>query len=113
LFEQLGGKPTPACGFAIGIERMILLLQESAALAPSVPDAYVVHVGEGAARLARAAAEALRDAGLKVVVNAGGGSFKAQMRRASANRVGVKPLRVAGEQVALPPEAVAKHMGLN
>jgi len=129
LFEQLGGKPTPACGFAIGVERMILLLQESTALRPSVPDAYVLHVGESAARLARATAEALRDAGLAVVVNAGGGGFKAQMRRAdasgarwavivgeeeaSANCVGVKPLRVAGEQVALPPEDVAKHIGSN
>jgi len=127
LFEQLGGKPTPACGFAIGIERMILLLQDAKAVVPRVPDAYVVHAGENVAKLARATAEALRDAGLSVVVNAGGGSIKAQMRRAdasgarwavivgeeeaSANRVAVKPLRAAGEQIALPPEAVARHIG--
>jgi histidyl-tRNA synthetase len=125
LFEQLGGKPTPACGFAIGVERVVLLLHELRA-ATSVPDAYVVHVGEAAARLARAAAERLRDAGLAVIVNAGGGSFKAQMKRAdasgarfalivgedeaSANRVAVKPLRGAGEQIALSPDAVAKHI---
>jgi histidyl-tRNA synthetase len=126
LFEQLGGKPTPACGFAIGIERMILLLKAGEALAPSVPDAYVVHAGDAGAKLARATAEDLRDAGLAVVVNAGGGSIKAQMRRAdasgarwavivgddeaSANRVALKPLRSAGEQIALPPEAVANHI---
>jgi histidyl-tRNA synthetase len=127
LFEQLGGKVAAACGFAIGVERMILLLQESKALSARVPDAYVVHAGESAAKLARVTAEMLRDAGLAVVVNAGGGSMKAQMRRAdasgarwavivgdeeaSANQVAVKPLRAAGEQIALPPEAVAKHIG--
>jgi histidyl-tRNA synthetase len=126
LFEQLGGKPTPACGFAIGVERVVLLLLEERAPA-SVADAYVVHVGEAAARLARAVAERLRDAGLAVVVHAGGGSFKAQMKRAdasgarfalivgedeaSANRVAVKPLRAAGEQIALAPDAVAEHIG--
>jgi histidyl-tRNA synthetase len=125
LFEQLGGKPTPACGFAMGVERVVLLLQEQRAMA-SVPDAYVVHVGEAAATLARGAAERLRDAGLTVIVNAGGGSFKAQMKRAdasgarfalivgedeaSANRVAVKPLRAAGEQITLAPEAVAGHI---
>ena len=125
LFEQLGGKPTPACGFALGVERVVLLLQEQGA-AVSVPDAYVVHVGEAAASLARTAAEGLRDAGLAVIVNAGGGSFKAQMKRAdasgarfalivgedeaSANRIAVKPLRAAGEQISLAPEAVAGHI---
>jgi histidyl-tRNA synthetase len=108
---------------------MILLLQESEAFAPGVPDAYVVHAGDKAAGLARSTAEILRDAGLSVIVNAGGGSIKAQMRRAdasgarwvvivgddeaSANRVAVKPLRASGEQIALPPEAVAKHIGLD
>jgi len=128
LFEQLGGKPTPACGFAIGIERLVLLLQAGEGLAASVPDAYVVHAGERAGSLARTTAEQLRDAGLAVVVNAGGGSIKAQMRRADAsgarwavivgeeeaqaNRVALKPLRAAGEQIALPPEAAAKHIGM-
>ena len=52
LFEQLGGKPVPACGFAIGIERMVLLLQDAATLAADAPLAYVVHAGTrgGAAR---------------------------------------------------------------
>jgi len=127
LFEQLGGKPTPACGFAIGVERIVLLLKADGRSVEAVPDAYVVHAGDAAAKLARATAERLRDAGLTVIVNAGSGSIKAQMRRAdasgarwalivgddevSADRVALKPLRVAGEQVALPPDAVAEHIG--
>jgi histidyl-tRNA synthetase len=131
LFEQLGGKPTPACGFAIGAERVILLLElanqgAAGAATESAPDAYVVHVGEAASRLARRVAEMLRDAGLSVAVNAGGGSFKSQMKRADASgaryalvlgedeaaaqRVGVKPLRASGEQQALSPEQLAAHL---
>jgi histidyl-tRNA synthetase len=119
LFEQLGGKPTPACGFAVGCERMVLLMQDSGVVPAAAPEAYVVHVGEQAGRFATTVAENLRDAGLSIVVNAGGGSFKTQMKRAdasgalfalivgedeaAANRVAVKPLRSAGEQVTLAP----------
>jgi histidyl-tRNA synthetase len=92
-----------------------------------VPDAYVVHVGERATPLAMSVAELLRDAGLAIVVHAGGGNFGSQMRRAdasgaryalivgddeaAANVVSVKPLRESGEQVALPPGEVAKRIG--
>ena len=116
LFEQLGGKPTPACGFAIGVERMILLIAEARALVASAPRAYIVHSGDGAA-LAWRTAEALRNAGLAVVLNAGGGSFKSQMKKADASgaryalivgeqeaasgMVSVKPLREQGEQRTL------------
>jgi histidyl-tRNA synthetase len=122
LFEQLGGKPTPACGFAIGVERMVLLLQEAGNAADNAPTAYVVHAGEGAQRLAAAAGERLRDAGFAVVVNAGGGSFKSQMKKAdasgahfalvigenevAANAVGVKPLREGGDQATVPLDAL-------
>ena len=126
LFEQLGGKPTPACGFAIGSERMVLLLQ-GAGIAPAPAlDAYVVHVGGEARRLALAVAEMLRDAGLAIAVNAGGGSFKAQMKRAdvsgagfalivgedeaAAKRVALKPLRSAGEQLTLAPDELAARL---
>jgi histidyl-tRNA synthetase len=118
LFEQLGGKPTPACGFAIGVERLILLLQETAAGIAVAPLAYVVHAGEAAAAFALRVAETLRDVGHAVVVNAGGGSFKAQMKRADASgaryailigddevaagTASVKPLRTPGTQVAVP-----------
>jgi histidyl-tRNA synthetase len=125
LFEMLGGKPAPACGFAIGIERMILLLREQHAQAADAPDAYVVHAGEAAGRLARRAAEQLRDAGLRVVVHAGSASFKSQMKRADAtgaayalivgeeeaarNSVAVKPLR-GGEQFEVPQADVAARL---
>jgi histidyl-tRNA synthetase len=118
LFEQLGGKPTPACGFAIGIERMILLLQDAGRTGIDAPLAYVVHDGGPASRLAWRAGEMLRDAGLSVIVNAGGGSFKSQMKRADASgaryalligadeaaaeAVSVKPLRESAEQHTVP-----------
>ncbi len=114
LFEQLGGKPTPACGFAIGVERMILLMRDAGATSADAPLAYVVHDGDAASRLAWRAGEMLRDAGCSVVVNAGGGSFKSQMKKAdasgaryalligadeaAADAVSVKPLRESGEQ---------------
>jgi histidyl-tRNA synthetase len=126
LFSELGGKPTPACGFAFGVERLVLLMREAGARSECAPLAYVVHAGEAAGVLARRVAEMLRDAGLAVVVNADGGSFKSQMKRAdasgarfalivgeeeaAANRVAVKPLRVAGEQMALPMEEVAARI---
>jgi len=114
LFEQLGGKPTAACGFAIGIERIVLLLQEAGATSDRALLAYVVHDGDLASRLARRAGEMLRDAGCNVVVNAGGGSFKSQMKKADASgaqyalligadeaaaeAVSVKPLRESAAQ---------------
>jgi histidyl-tRNA synthetase len=126
LFSQLGGAPTPACGFAIGVERLVLLLQDARSSVDAAPDAYVVHVGAAATNLALATAERLRDGGLAIVVNAGGGSFKAQMKKAdasgarwalivgdeeaAANRVAVKPLRTPGEQIALRPEDVAAQI---
>jgi len=125
LFEQLGGKPTPACGFALGVERLILLLQDSGTVARATPLAYIVHAGDAAAALAGRAAELLRDAGHAVVLNAGGGSFKAQMKRAdvsgaqyailigddeaAAGTASVKPLR-GGEQFAVPVVALAARL---
>ena len=122
LFEQLGGKPTQACGFAIGIERMVLLLRDQGAAAASAPAAYLVHAGEAAGTLARRVAATLRDAGHAVVVHAGGGSFKSQMKRADASgaayaliigddeaaqmSVAVKPLR-GGDQFAVPASDIA------
>ncbi|HEY7787059.1 MAG TPA: histidine--tRNA ligase [Casimicrobiaceae bacterium] len=123
LFEELGGKPTPACGFAIGVERMILLLQAQASVAPSGPDAYIVHAGERAGVVARQVSETLRDHGVSIVINAGGGSFKSQIRRADASgarvalivgddeaaagTVAIKHLREGGEQIAVPVRDIA------
>ncbi|MGE5667131.1 MAG: histidine--tRNA ligase, partial [Betaproteobacteria bacterium] len=126
LFSQLGGHPTPACGFAIGVERMVLLLQAAGTQPAARPIAYVVHAGERAAPLARRVAESLRDAGAAVVMHAGGGSFKSQMKRADASgaryaliigddeaasgTVAVKPLRGGGEQTEVPTERVAARV---
>ena len=117
LFEALGGKPTPACGFAIGVERMILLMQAAGQGGGEAPLAYVVHVGNAAAALASRVAETLRDAGHAALVHAGGGGFKTQMKKADASgaryalivgddeaaagTVTVKPLRETGEQRAV------------
>ena len=85
LFEQLGGKRSFACGFAIGIERMVLLLQEAGTARVAAPLAYVVHMSEAGAKLASRVGEMLRDAGNAIVVNAGGGSIKSQMKKADAS----------------------------
>jgi len=83
LFEQLGGKPTPACGFAIGVERLLAVAGEETK--GEAPDVYLVNQGEEAARFAFRVAESLRDAGFSVLQHAGGGSFKSQMKRADAS----------------------------
>ena len=130
LFEELGGKPTPACGFAIGVERMILLLEAQGKARAAAPDAYVVHAGDKAGSVARHVAETLRDHGASVVLHAGGGSFKSQMKKADASgarlaiivgddeaaagTVAIKHLREGGDQVAVPlADVVARFAALN
>jgi histidyl-tRNA synthetase len=115
LFEQLGGKATPGCGFGIGVERLLLLLESKAASLPKLePDVWLVHQGESADKVALAVAEQLRDAGLHVVLHCGGGGFKAQMKKADASgarfaviigdneatagQLTLKPLRQVAEQ---------------
>lgn len=90
LIEMFGGKPTPACGFAIGVERLLELMKANGEqFAPNQCDVYVVHQGEATQLQAFVIAERLRDAGLDVVLNcastSGGGSFKSQMKRADAS----------------------------
>jgi histidyl-tRNA synthetase len=117
LVEQLGGKAVPAVGFAMGLERLVSLLEETR-LAERLPglDLYMVVVGEKAQREGLQLAERLRDQlpGLSVVVHCGGGSFKSQFKKADKSNarfalilgddelakgeVGLKPLRDNGEQ---------------
>jgi histidyl-tRNA synthetase len=128
LFAQLGGKPAPACGFAMGIERLLTLMGEAGqASVAAGPDAYVAFSGEQTELPAWRAAEALRDAGLSVVLHCGGGSFKSQLRKADgsgarfalivgeaeaqAGQVSVKPLRELGEQVAVSVPAAIEMIG--
>lgn len=86
LIEQLGGKPTPAIGFAIGIERVIECLMQAGQIdtTPAI-DAYVLHQGGATATRAFLTAERLRDAGLDVICHAGDASLKSQMKRADAS----------------------------
>ena len=116
LVEQLGGKPAPACGYAMGVERLLVMLSEAGREpAPEVPDVYLVNAGAAANRFALKAAESLRDAGLSVVMHGGGGSFKSQMKKADASlaryaviigddeaaveEVTIKPLRADANQL--------------
>ena len=122
LFEQLGGKPTPAIGFGLGVERLLLLLQELALPVPAAaPDAYAV-IGDAAGLpQAMVAIDALRAAGVAVQMHAGGGGMKAQFKKADASgarhalvfgaeelaqgQVAVKPLRDAQAAQSLFPLA--------
>ena len=65
LFEQLGGKPTPGCGFGIGADRVLLLLQEAGRKVDDAPLAYVVHAGVAASPLARQVAEGCGAMGMR------------------------------------------------
>jgi len=82
LIERLGGDKTPACGFGIGLERIILLLEDMGVVIQNEPNIYLVNVGDAAERHALKLSETLRSQGLKVILNSGGSSFKSQMKRA-------------------------------
>ncbi|MBS7663648.1 histidine--tRNA ligase [Pseudomonas lalucatii] len=131
LVEQMGGKPTPGVGFAMGIERLVLLL-ETLELVPAQiarqVDVYLCAFGEPAELAALALAERLRDQlpGLRLQVNAGAGSFKSQLKKADKSGalyalvlgedelarqvVGCKPLRDQGEQQSIAWDALAERL---
>ncbi|HWS14053.1 MAG TPA: histidine--tRNA ligase [Rhodocyclaceae bacterium] len=128
LVEQLGGKPAPACGFAMGVERLMALWREAFHELPrEIPDVYVMHQGERAPRAAFGVAEELRSGGFDVVLHCGGGSFKSQMKRADASgallaaiigdeevdagEVSLKPLREALAQQRVPRAELAERVG--
>ncbi len=110
LVAQLGGRATPAVGFAMGLERLVLLLREAGAVPATPPvDAYVVAVGEAAQRQALSAIEKLRDARphLGIIQHTGGGSFKSQIKRADRSGARVALIwgedEVAQQRVSLKP----------
>ncbi len=125
LVEQLGGRPVPAVGFAMGLERLVAVLEEvNPDAATKVSDIYLVLVGDAAAREGLLLAEQLRDAfpQLEIVCNCGGGSLKAQFKRADRSgasfalvlgdseiedgTVALKPLRSDDSQVMVARESV-------
>lgn len=131
LVEQMGGKPTPGVGFAMGIERLILLLETLEQVPESIArqvDVYLCAIGDAAELAALTLSERLRDGSpaLRLQVNAGGGSFKNQFKKADRSGalfalvlgedelarevVGFKPLRGQGEQQEIAWDALADHL---
>ena len=109
LTEQLGGKPTPAIGFAIGVERVIECLTQSGQVdVASHTDVYVVHQGGATAERAFLTAERLRDAGLDVICHAGEASLKSQMKRADAS--GAEFAVIIGESELASESASVKNL---
>ncbi|MBQ0758522.1 MAG: histidine--tRNA ligase [Zhongshania sp.] len=112
LVEQLGGKPTPAVGFAMGIERLVLML-ETLQVAPeesAQADIFIVSMGEKADIEALKIAEQLRDAmpSVKVLINCGGGSFKSQFKK--ADKSGASLAIVLGEDELQQAQAAVKPL---
>jgi histidyl-tRNA synthetase len=109
LIALLGGKPAPAVGFAIGMERLLDLWSQSRTLAPAVEcQVYLIHQGDLAQRRASLLAEGLRDQGLKVIVHAGSAGFKSQFRRADAS--GASFAVILGEDEMAAGEASVKRL---
>ncbi|MEI6025135.1 MAG: histidine--tRNA ligase [Betaproteobacteria bacterium] len=108
LFEQLGGKPTPAIGFGLGMERLLLLLQEMGLPVPdTAPDVYAVLPDAACLPQAMVVLDALRGEGLSVQMHAGGGSLKAQFKKADASMARYAIVfgqdEVAAGQVSIKP----------
>ncbi len=98
LVEQLGGKPNHAAGFSMGCERLIaMLIDQGRAQSGDAADIYLAMRGEGSVALAQQLAENLREQmpRLGLVVHAGGGSFKSQMRK--ADKSGARVALILGE----------------
>ncbi|HYN76380.1 MAG TPA: histidine--tRNA ligase [Lamprocystis sp. (in: g-proteobacteria)] len=128
LVAQLGGRDTPAIGFALGVERLVELVESAGAPPAPALDAYLVAVGERAQREAPVLAERLRDAApsLRVMTHCGGGSFKSQFKRADKSgaryalvvgddeldrgALGVKPLREEAEQLEMTLQQAAAFL---
>jgi len=104
LLEQIGAKPAPACGWAMGMERLLALTADRGERAS--PDIYLVNQGEQAGRAAFRAAESLREAGFSVVQHCGEGSFKSQMKKADAS--GAPVAVIVGDDEANAGEASVK-----
>jgi len=129
LVEQIGGKTTPAVGFAMGIERLVALLMDKKKVPDLVKaDLYVVTVGDNVSRPGMVISEMVRDAfpGVNVQLNCGGGSFKSQFKKADKSGakyaivlgeqeveskvVALKPLRVEAEQLTVEWDKLVSHL---
>ncbi len=96
LFELLGGKQAACVGFGMGLERLLLLIEQAGIWSePAQCDVYFVHQGIPSSRQAMILAEQCRDAGYSVIVHPGAGSFKSQFKKADAS--GAKLVIILGE----------------
>lgn len=112
LVEQLGGKPTPAVGFAMGVERLVLLLDAAGAVPDSIArqvDAYFVGVGKVKARML-AVAEELRTLcpDVRILTHSGGGNFANQLKK--ADRSGARLALIMGEDEAAAGTLTVKYL---
>jgi histidyl-tRNA synthetase len=114
LVEQLGGKTTPAIGFAMGMERLVLLMLETAtvdATPRAQADIYAVAVGDAAHKVALATVESLRTqlgAAVAIVQHVGGGSFKSQLKR--ADKSGARVALIWGEDEVHAQSVTVKEL---
>ena len=131
LVEQIGGKPTPAIGFAAGLERLVSLIEAASSSSQTYPQAYLVTAGDEAKRAGLLLAERLRDQvkDLRLVTDCVGGSFKSQMKRAdksgakfalilgeqelAQSMVAIKSLRAETEQHTIQQSALAEFLSSN
>lgn len=109
LVEKIGGKSTPAVGFAIGLERLLLLLQQEVQAFPKFkPDLYIVHQGKEAGQVAMKVAQHCREAGKKVILHCGGGSFSSQMKKADGS--GAEYALIIGEEEVKEAQITVKAL---
>ena len=111
LVAEIGGPASPAIGFAIGLERLVALLEaQSVEIRATVPHAYLASAGTQASILAHAVAERLRDAvpELRLVVDAGHGGFRAKLKR--ADRSGARIALLLGDEEARGGRIVVKDL---
>jgi histidyl-tRNA synthetase len=111
LVEQIGGRATPAVGFALGVERLMVLLQEKACVPPKInADLYLILAGDLAKRPGLVMAEQIREAlpQLKVQMHCGGGSFKSQFKK--ADKSGAKMALILGEEEIAQEQVAIKFL---
>jgi histidyl-tRNA synthetase len=130
LVDHLGGRATPAVGFAMGLERLVALMESAERAQPAdvAPHAYLALLGDSARQAGLLLAERLRDRvpGLRLLTHCGGGGFKAQLKRADRSgaalalllgedeiargEIGIKHLREEHEQESLGEEALCGRL---
>ena len=110
LVEELGGNPTPAVGFAAGLERVLLALEQQDLLPANPPaaDVFLIALGDAAAAAAFPLLHELRGGGVRALMDYAGRSMKAQMKQ--ANKSGARYAVILGEEEIASHEAIVRDM---